>query len=421
MVLDAAGDGLPRIAHWGADLGEAVDLDALVAAATPPVPRAGLDVRVPVSLVPERAAGYRGRPGLSGSRGGAAWSPSFRLTAVEREGATIAAEDPDAGLGLRCELRLAPSGVLAVRHTLRNDGADAVRARRAARACCRCPARRARCSTSPGAGAASAARSGGRWRTARGVRERRRGRTGHDAPLLMVAGTPGFGFRSGEVWARPPGLERRPRDAGRAAARRHGACSAPAELLAPGEVRARAGREYATPWLYARLVRPRPRRPQRGAARVAARPARRTRARPRPVVLNTWEAVYFDHDLERLTRPRRRRGAARGGAVRARRRLVRLRAATTRPGSATGTSRPDVWPDGLTPLVDHVRGLGHGVRAVGRAGDGQPRLRPRPRAPGLGAARAPGRLPPPWRHQQVLDLAEPGRVRARARPAATRC
>ncbi len=32
------------------------------------------------------------------------------------------------------------------------------------------------------------------------VREGRHGRTGHDATLVLAAGTPGFGFRSGEVW-----------------------------------------------------------------------------------------------------------------------------------------------------------------------------------------------------------------------------
>ncbi len=36
-----------------------------------------------------------------------------------------------------------------------------------------------------------------------GTRHRasRRGRTGHDSPLLICAGTRGFAFRSGEVWA----------------------------------------------------------------------------------------------------------------------------------------------------------------------------------------------------------------------------
>ncbi len=34
----------------------------------------------------------------------------------------------------------------------------------------------------------------------------------------------------------------------------------------------------------------------------------------------------------------------------------------------------DVWPQGLGPIVDHVRSLGHGVRAVVRARDGKPGL-----------------------------------------------
>jgi alpha-galactosidase len=57
---------------------------------------------------------------------------------------------------------------------------------------------------------------------------------------------------------------------------------------------------------------------------------------PRPATLNVWEAVYFDHDLDRLVRlgrPRRRGGVERfvldDGWFRHR--------GTTPPGSATGT------------------------------------------------------------------------------------
>ena len=68
---------------------------------------------------------------------------------------------------------------------------------------------------------------------------------------------------------------------------------------------------------------------------------------------------------------------------------------------------PDVWPEGLHPLVDHVQRAGHGLRALGRAGDGQRRLRPGPGAPRLGAARSRRAARPTWRHQQVLDLQHP--------------
>ena len=51
------------------------------------------------------------------------------------------------------------------------------------------------------------------------------------------------------------------------------------------------------------------------------------------------------------------------------------RGATTRAGSATGGCRPTSTPTGSAPLIAHVTGLGHGVRDLGRAGDGQPRQR----------------------------------------------
>jgi len=85
----------------------------------------------------------------------------------------------------------------------------------------------------------------GSWR-----REGRHGRTGHDAPLLLVAGTPGFGFRSGEVWAVHLGWSG---DAALWAERLADGWAAlgAAELLGPGELRLAPGDEYATPWLYA--------------------------------------------------------------------------------------------------------------------------------------------------------------------------
>ncbi len=86
------------------------------------------------------------------------------------------------------------------------------------------------------------------------ARESRRGRTGHDATLLLVAGTPGFGFRSGEVWAVHTGwsgnhvhlAERLPEGAGAGGAGVLGG----GELLLPGEVRLAPGESYTTPWIF---------------------------------------------------------------------------------------------------------------------------------------------------------------------------
>src|SRR3954454_23405246 len=69
LLVDASGPALPRVLHWGADLG-AADPEAVGLAAGRPVARAALDVPVAPSLVPEPATGWRGRPGLAG------WSPA---------------------------------------------------------------------------------------------------------------------------------------------------------------------------------------------------------------------------------------------------------------------------------------------------------------------------------------------------------
>ena len=75
-------------------------------------------------------------------------------------------------------------------------------------------------------------------------------------------------------------------------------------------------------------------------------------------MLNTWEAVYFDHDLDRLDdlaelRPPRSASSATcsttaGSGDRR----------DDRAGLGDWYVDEDVWPHGLHPLVDRVRGLG---------------------------------------------------------------
>jgi alpha-galactosidase len=405
VVIDATGDRLPRVLHWGADLGDGADAGALAAAWTPPVNPAALDVRVPLSLVPERAAGHRGRPGLTGSRDGLAFSPRFRVGAVDEPQAgavVVEAADPEAGLALRSELRLAPSGLLSVRHALRNDGADPYRVDELA---CLLPLPEVATEVLDLTGRWCRERSPQRRPLHHGtwLREGRHGRTGHDATLLLVAGTPGFGFRSGEVWG--VHLAWSGDHASWAERLTDGpAVLGAAELLGPGEVRLGPGEEYATPWLHAAWS-------DRGLDGLSAAFHGWVRARPghprrpRPVVLNTWEAVYFDHRLDRLTEladTAARLGVERfvldDGWFGARR--------DDTAGLGDWHVSPDVWPDGLGPLIDHVRGLGMEFGLW---------VEPEMVNPDSDLFRAhpgwvlgvPGRLPPPWRREQVLDLANP--------------
>lgn len=85
LVLDARGPGLPRVVHWGADLGplSAEELPALVDATVPPVVPSSFDAPTVLSLLPEASAGWGGRPGLAGHRDGRDWSTAFRLTGLD--------------------------------------------------------------------------------------------------------------------------------------------------------------------------------------------------------------------------------------------------------------------------------------------------------------------------------------------------
>jgi alpha-galactosidase len=221
------------------------------------------------------------------------------------------------------------------------------------------------------------------------LREQRRGRTGFDAPLLLVAGTPGFSWRSGEVWGihlawsgnsewratRPP--------------------EGPA-ILSAGALLEDGEKTSEWPWLYAVWS-------DRGLDGLSARLHAFVRARPshprrpRPVVLNTWEAVYFDHRLDRLTELA---DVAAGIGVE---RFVlddgwfRGRRDDT-AGLGDWYVDADTWPDGLHPLVDHVRGLGMEFGLW---------VEPEMVNPDSDLAREhPDWVLPgaPWRHQQGLDV-----------------
>jgi alpha-galactosidase len=406
LLLSLTPAGLPQVVHWGSDLGPLSD-DGAVAAAQAvmaAVPHSGLDQPPPLELLPQAATGHAGRGVLAGSRAGSSWSPLFQTveTTASDQQLLVDAVDVEAGLTLRTVVSMEPQGVLRIRHTVRNDGEDAYHLDSL-------PVQL----FLPGR-AEEVLDLTGRWSRERvpqrhplgygaWVREGRRGRTGHDAPFLMVAGTPGFGFRHGEVWGMHVAwsgdssswAERLPE--GRVSL-------GGAELLHSGEVVLDPGVAYTTPWVYAvhstdgldglshRLhdwMRARARHPRS----------------PRPVVLNTWEAVYFDHDLAHLS------AIAEHAAEIGVERFVLddgwfTGRTSDRAGLGDWSVSAQVWPTGLNPLIERVTSLGMDFG-----------LWVEPEMVNLDSdlARAhpdwvlapAERMPPEWRHQQVLDLANP--------------
>lgn len=416
LVLAATGDRLPVVLHWGADLGATTDaeLQALALGVTPQPFGYPVDGPMPVSVLPEASAGWPGVRGVSGHRAGAAPATRFVVTDVERagrpapwaSGLTVRAADAAAGLDLRLEIEQALSGLLRLRATV-TSRVDGVYDLAGVLPALPVPDRARELLDLTGHQLRE--RSPQRQPFTHGTHERggHRGRPGFDSGFLLCAGEPGFGARSGEVWGVHPGWSGNQRML--AERSYHGvSLLAAGELLEPGEIRLGPGESYTAPWTYATYGHGLDDASGRVHDWLRTRPEHpRT---PRPVVVNTWEAVTFDHDLARLTELAD--AAAEVGAERfvlddgwfgARR--------DDTAGLGDWVVSPDAHPDGLRPLVDHVHGLGMDFGLWVEPEMVNPDSDLARAHPEWMLTAAGGHLPGPARNQQVLDLSDPGAYR----------
>ncbi|MEO8221671.1 MAG: alpha-galactosidase [Specibacter sp.] len=364
VVLAADPQALPAIAYWGAALGE---LDAatgqrILADMHPVRATSEPDAPLPVGILPEAKQGWMGFPGIAGHRAGQGSFADVRqvsyrhtpaATPQQAHKVTARGLDVTGQLRVAIDIELLPGGLLRTRATATNHGETEYRLEGLDLAL-PIPGRATELLDLTG-------RHNGERRPQRRslvdgthLRENRRGRTGPDAATLLFAGTPGFDFARGEVWAIHNAWSGNQRVW--AERTNGGRCFLGAgELLHSGEIALQPGGEYTSPWLYASYGE--------GLDEVSGRIHTMLRARPehppvgRPVTLNTWEAVYFDHSLPPLVELADL--AARVGVER----FVLddgwfLGRRHDRAGLGDWFIDPTVWENGLAPLVDHVRSLG---------------------------------------------------------------
>ncbi|KAB8167080.1 alpha-galactosidase [Streptomyces sp. 3MP-14] len=409
LVLDCTGGGLPRVVHWGADLGELGQdaMASLARAAVPQIASNNVDLAVPLSLLPEHSAGWQGTPGLTGHRAGADFSTAFAVTSLRAEGRSLAvvAEDVVAALELRLEIELTESGLVRQRARLTSLAEDggALFTLGGLLLALPVPERATELLDMTGRHLRERTPQRHAFTIGTHLRDNRKGRTGTDAVTVHIAGEAGFGFRSGEVWGLHVGWSGNHRSL---AERTHTGVSllAGGELPLAGEIALGAGESYTSPWVFGSYGRA-------GLDELAGRFHGYLRARPhhpsspRPVTLNVWEAVYFNHDLPRLKEladAAAEIGAERfvldDGWFRGRR--------DDHAGLGDWYVDETVWPDGLHPLVGYVRGLGleFGLWVEPEMVNVNSDLA---RAHPEWIMATGDRLPPESRHQQVLDLGHP--------------
>lgn len=402
-VIDLTTPGFPAIIHWGDDLGALSEsrLADLAVAARPQRVSGALDTPSRLRIVPLESAGWQNEPGLIGSRQGRDFSPRFPTADVLDQTATsvtFSADDDVSQLRLASTLSVDEAGLLHQRHTITNLGeGDYALEQLVATFPVPHTARQILDTTGRHLRERSPQRH--EFSTGRHVRDSRRGRPGADSSLFLAAGTPGFGFERGLVHAVHLAWSGNQRIAAERTVAAHALVQA-GELLGNGEVILASGESYSTPDAIGSWGD--------GLTALAARFHESLRARPnhpvasRPVTLNTWEAVYFDHDLERLTKL-----ADAGARVGAERFVLDDGWFRGRRDDTAGLGDwfvdDSVWPEGLGPIVDHVTALGMQFGLW---------VEPEMVNPDSDLARmhpewilqAGGALPVEGRQQQVLDL-----------------
>ncbi|MBE1523363.1 alpha-galactosidase [Nesterenkonia lutea] len=431
VLLDISSASLPWIVHWGAALPglKAAEAASLVAVAVPHRTGNGQDLPVRLDVMASPHAGWSGRPGLVGDRDSTAWTPLFKITEVHlepleplepleavdpQEGVTdstltsvgagtlfVTAEDPASSLRLAIELELTRSGLLRGRATLTNTASRRYRVQELGLVL-PLPAQAREILDFAGHWGKERVPQRRELTVGTHLREGRKGRTGADAAHVLTVGEPGFGFAEGEVWGLHTGFSGNHRTWAERLFDGQQVLGG-SELLLPGEVSLARGQSYTTPWLYGAYGRGLDEQAARFHDWLRSRPHHPVR--PRPVTLNVWEAVYFDHRLEKLAAL-----ADRAAAVGVERYVLDDGWFGDRRDDTAGLGdwvvSADVWPEGLSPLIDHVTGLGMEFGLW---------FEPEMVNPDSAVARAhpewimaPGdRLPTEARSQQVLNLGVP--------------
>ena len=406
VVIDLT-SGSPSILHWGADLGSIQSTNDLLKAVTDPVPHADLDAPIKPGLWRENSIGFLGRPALLGHRAGKDWSTKFEITEAKQSANTVfvKAADINAGLEIEATFELNQFGVLLVSQTITNTGCSEFEVTEF-NTWLPLPDRVSESLDYSGAWIKERQPQRREIQTGTWAREVREGRSSHDYTIAQLAMTRSANYQQGEVWS--VGLlwsgnsrhliERQPTGRTTIAA---------GELLLPGEMILQPGESYSAPAVAAAYS-------SEGIDGITDRHYRWLRSRanhptnikPRPLTLNVWEAVYFNHNLQKLTEL-----ADVAKTVGVERFVLDDGWFGSRRDDSSGLGdwvvAKEVWPSGLKPLSDvlEARGIEFGLWFEGEMIQVDSDLY---RAHPEWVLHVGDRLPPEGRFQQVLDLTHEG-------------
>jgi alpha-galactosidase len=408
IIFAHDGDSL-EVLYWGKKLG-AIDkaaAESIRAARTKPAFHGGLDVAPGNLILREHARGWIGHPALRGHRGGVNASNAFDVkSAVQKDQSMVVLfVDSIAGIEIEMTYTLTPSDILLMDAKVTNtsDGDYFLE-----HFLYWLPLAEQADEVLDFYGHWTKERQPQRRSIDYGVitREGFEGRSGHDYTITQVALNHATGFRHGEAWSLAMAWSGNNIHHVERLIDGHKSIGA-GEYLLPGEVILKKGESYVAPRAIATFS-------DRGLdgltnnhySWIRSRSNHITKVRPRPLTLNMWEAVYFNHNEEGIRKMVDK--AAEIGVERvvlddgwfgSRRH--------DRAGLGDWVVSKDAWPNGLAPIIKYIndKGIEFGLWFEGEMVNRDSDLY---RAHPDWILQEPGRIPVEGRWQQVLDLTKEG-------------
>jgi len=389
-------DGALAIRYWG----KSVHGDPSKISFARSIPNSDFDEIATPGVMREHSRGWLGYPTIAGHRDGKSWSTKFEVKELKssKESFTATLKDDSASLQLSISLRLDQYGAARIGYQLTNLGERYTLNELAYWL----PLSDKAVESLDFVGRWSKERTPqrksidiGRW-----VRESNEGRSGHNFTIGEIALTHETNFGSGEAWSVAlawSGDTRYYIEKNYEGVKSIGA----SEVLAPGEMILERNESYTSPELIACYSN----QGLDGVAKVFHRHLRSRTHHPkkaRPVTLNMWEAIYFEHNEERvkaLVDVAAQVGVERvvldDGWFGSRR--------NDRSGLGDWQVSKDVWPSGLSALSDYIanKGMEFGLWFEGEMLNADSDLYREHPDWILSEA---GRVPPTWRHELVLNL-----------------
>ena len=317
----------------------------------------GIDLDPPLGIIPQHHDGWLGTSGIEGCfHDGSGSFPHFVIESSTHTttSATFILRDDHFDLELELNLKIHPSGVLALDGSFTNRGSLPYLLH-SLRFALPVPSRAEELLTLGGRWGMEFGEQRTSWKQSTISVSNSRGRTSHEKWPVVFAGTAQFGEQHGEVWGCHVGWSGN-FDITLDGVTEHRKHMLVGEKVVAGELVIHSKETYSAPTVYA-VHSPHGLSTASQHFHQFVRSRLRHEDTWRPVTLNTWEAVYFEHNFETLTKL-----ADVAAHVGVERFVLDDGWFSGRRNDTAGlgdwTVDASVWPDGLHPLINHVKSLG---------------------------------------------------------------